>query len=56
MDSHAHLKCGAGAVVAQVRVGDVNQICSWYVAMCAQSYENWTGRAPYELAALYVRV
>jgi len=55
MDSHCHLACNSGAVVAQVRFSDLNQLCNWYCAMCTQVFENGTTIAPYELAFLYIR-
>jgi len=55
VDSHAHLQCQAGAVVAQARFSDLDGLCNWFIAMCTQAFEIGTGSGPYELACLYVR-
>lgn len=55
IDSHAHTRCMAGAVVAQARFGDWDKLSSWFCSMLTQAFERGAFVHPYELAFLYVR-
>ncbi|ODN02950.1 hypothetical protein Ocin01_03719 [Orchesella cincta] len=55
IDSHAHSSCMSGAVIAQARFGDLEQLCNWFFAMLTQSFERGARVQPYELAFLYIR-
>lgn len=55
IDSHAHTRCLAGAVIAQARIGDLDQLCIWFCAMLTQAFERGSRVHPYEIAFLYVK-
>jgi len=55
IDSHSHPTIGAGALLAQTRVNDVEGLCNWFTEMSLHCFGAGPDIMEYELSCLYMQ-